>query len=225
MTNYDIVALIFISIFTLFAYNRGFLREGITFILWLPLMGSLIAFMYNAYDPSSFAGYEGVDRDTRGQMRTLSLIFLSAMIVVSILDRLFFKKIISRSSGLVQVLNGLGGASLALLRIAIFAVLLLTGYMVYSGTTEVVKDKSELLNKVIRPYSLSFYQDLLDRGYISENHVFEDDFNNPINKLRRSIDEGQESIVEDVPLVGEVNRHIRMEQYNKQMRNRILNGE
>lgn len=226
MTEIDIIALILISIFGLFAYTRGVLREGITFILWLPMVASLIAFMYNSYDPSSFYGYEGVDRDTRGQMRTVSLIFLSAMIVISILDKAFFKNMFSRSSDSVKFLNGMGGLTLAMARIYIFAVLTTTGYMIYNGQKEVLEDKSVLLDKFVRPQANNFYNDLLDRGYIAENEVFEDDDrNNPISKLHRSIQENQEGLADEIPMMGEISRHIKLEQYNKAMREKVLNGE
>lgn len=226
MTETDIIALIFVSIFALFAYTRGIMREGITFILWLPMIASLIAFMYNSYDPSSFYGYEGVDRDTRGQMRTVSLIFLSSMVVLSIIDKAFFKNMFQRSSESVKFFNGIGGSLLAVTRLYIFAVLATTGYMIYNGTQDVLVEKSVVLDTLVRPQAETFYKDLLDRGYIAESEVFDEtDYNNPINKLHKSIQEGQESLADEIPMMGEINRSIQMEQYNKAMRNKVLNGQ
>lgn len=166
-----LLALILIGA-TINGFRRGFFREALTFVLWLPIVASIVMVVVNNFESRQLLDNGGLDTATRGHISYLFGLFASGWVMVWVLDRFAIKPYLGRRNmGGVRLFNQLGGAVFGAGRLLGLLIVALMTYDIYVNPIKPEDFAKHTLLPPIAKAGFDLRQWMVDKGWLTYEEI------------------------------------------------------
>lgn len=164
----DVLLVLFLIGGALSGRHRGFFREMLVFILWLPFVVTAGLTIFRDFDPQK----GGLTAENQNMLLTMAVIFALGLGVVWVIDNRVFKPWVkgSRNQTMNQ-LNAALGAFMGLVRVGLTMIALAVVYDIYVKDLPADMVKQSTVIGTVHSISTDLKDYLVKNGYVTQQRV------------------------------------------------------
>jgi uncharacterized membrane protein required for colicin V production len=184
--KFDLLVYLLLIGAALGGWRKGFVREALVFVIWVPAVYAIVSIMINNFSPT-----DGMSAEAQGALKYIGWMFMGAWVVVALADALFLKPALRDAHDpSVLYLNKSAGVVFGIGRVFALIVVGMAMFDIYVRPLDDVQvvQRSEVL-KVGRHFARDFVHYLRDKGYVSNEVTLYDHAKEQERKVREQYDD------------------------------------